>query len=89
MYPGIVIDVLQFRESNFFGEMCVDAAQLVKVTDGSGKVLYPIQAINILKAHGKSAKESRLIQGYAINCTRASDGTALCLVNVLCALWCF
>ena len=25
---------------------------------------YPLKAINILKAHGKSAKESRMIDGY-------------------------
>lgn len=60
-------------ESALFSEMCVDAANLIKVTDATGKTIYPIQAINVLKAHGKSAKESRLIHGYALNCTRASD----------------
>jgi T-complex protein 1 subunit alpha len=54
--------------------MCVDAAFLIKVVDGSGKTVFPIKSINVLKAHGKSTKESRLIQGYALNCTRASDG---------------
>lgn len=57
--------------------MCVEAALLVKVTDSSGKVSFPIKAINVLKAHGKSTKESRLIHGYALNCTRAADGKFL------------
>jgi len=61
-------------ESEFFSEMCVNAAELVKVTESGGKVVYPIQAINILKAHGKSTRESQLIRGYALNCTRAAEG---------------
>ncbi len=66
-----------FSESNYFAEMCVEAAYLIKVTDASGKILFPIKAINVFKAHGKSAKECRLIQGYALNCTVASQGETL------------
>lgn len=54
--------------------MCVDATLAIKRTDRSGKITYPINTINVLKARGQSSKESMLINGYALNCTRASDG---------------
>jgi T-complex protein 1 subunit alpha len=36
--------------------------------------LFILQSINILKAHGKSAKESYLLNGYALNSGRAAQG---------------
>lgn len=61
-------------ESAFFAKLAVDAVTAIKTTNNKGKTKYPIKSINILKAHGKSLKESQLVNGYALNCQRAAQG---------------
>jgi len=61
--------------------MAVDAVQAVKVPGIKSNFKYPIKAINILKAHGKSSKESMHINGYAINCTVASQAMKTKITN--------
>ncbi|XP_042048219.1 T-complex protein 1 subunit alpha-like [Salvia splendens] len=64
-------------DSDFFASLVVDAVQSVKMTNARGEVRYPIKGINILKAHGKSARDSYLLKGYALNTGRAAQGMPL------------
>jgi T-complex protein 1 subunit alpha len=62
-------------DDDFFAQLVVDAMLSVKtISELNGNVLYPVKSINVLKAHGKSARESCLLNGYALNLARAAQG---------------
>lgn len=65
--------ILGSAESDMFANMAVDAVLAIKTPVVGGKATYPIDAIHVLKAQGKSAKDSELLPGYALNQTRSSQ----------------
>ena len=61
-------------QEDFFSRLVVDTIRSVKTVNDIGDVKYPVKAVNVLTAHGKSLMESQLIKGYALNMGRAAQG---------------
>lgn len=68
-------------EGDFFAKMCLDGVSKVKITNNKGEVKVPVKSVNVLKAHGKSAKETIFVDGYALNCTVASQAMPKKITN--------
>ena len=59
---------------DLFAQRAAGAVKLVKMTQ-NGKEMYPLAAIHIFKAHGKSSTDSQLLKaGFAIQAVRAAQG---------------
>ena len=68
-------------ESDFFANIVVNAMTNVKTINHEGKAKYPVKAVHILKTHGMSSKDSTLVDGYAIEATRSSQGMPTSIKN--------
>lgn len=60
--------------AEYFAQMIVMAIRAVETSDEMGNRRFPVDAINVLKTHGKSTKESYMVNGYAIMMGRAAQG---------------
>lgn len=67
--------ILGGAEMELFSKMAVDAVTAVKSKKDEGSDRYPIDHLHVLKAQGESASDSKILPGYALNTTRASQGT--------------
>lgn len=73
-------------DSDFFGKLAADAVTALKYVNAKGEVKYPLKACTILKAHGQGMRESALVDGFALNNTRAAQGMPSCVKNAKIAL---
>ena len=74
-------------ESEFFSNLAVNAALKVKVSNKSGdKAKCPVGNVHTLKSHGQSSLDSELVDGFALNCSKASQGMPSRVVNAKIAL---
>ena len=63
-------------DSDHFADIAVRAMRNVatsKAGGAPGEVIHPVSAVSIIKAHGRSLRESVLVDGYALASSRASQ----------------
>lgn len=53
--------------------MVVEALESVKTINSNGDYKYPVKSVNIVKNHGKSTLDSKLIKGYALKTSKSSQ----------------
>lgn len=75
-------------DSKFFANLVVDAVTAIKTesTSSKGKYKYPLKAINVLKVLGQGIHESELVNGFALNATKASQAMPSFIKNAKIAL---
>merc|ERR1719161_1180759 len=59
---------------------------MVSTTSGTGKTVYPVKSVGIIKQHGRSFKDSQLINGYVLFGGRAAQGMPRTVKNAKIAL---
>merc|ERR1719261_1695218 len=75
------------RESEFFANLACDAINMVaNANPDTGKMVYPVKAVGILKQHGRSFKDSQLFHGYVMYGGRAGQGMPRTVKNAKIAL---
>lgn len=72
-------------ENDMFSRMAVNAVKSVKQVI-NGKEKYPVDSISILKTHGQSALSSKLVDGFALQTSRAAQGMPQMLENCTIAI---
>ncbi|EDO05416.1 putative t-complex protein 1 alpha subunit [Babesia bovis T2Bo] len=65
----------------YFASMVVKAIKAIETCDDMGNRKFPVEAVNILKTHGKSLKDSFLVNGYSIMMGRAAQGMPIDISN--------
>jgi len=73
-------------DSDFFANICVEAITNVGTVNAKGEEKYSVKSVHILKAHGKSTKDTLFIDGFALNCTVASQQMPKKITNAKIAL---
>jgi len=76
-------------DSDFFADLAVRAVSALRTEqseNGKMVVKYPVSQVHILKVHGRSSHESHLVDGFALNCTRASQAMPRSVQNAKIAL---